>query len=717
MSVLFALVVVDPIDLVQDSGSMFDYVAFDGLKELETGSFQRGSAQFAVTTIVRDFGDDFEQGLEELADKYLDKRTLLKRMQLLHIAALAEQVNALNAKSTTRVADLIVVTNPAGLTRKDIRQILRKGARVEVVEAGFEMRALWSLGGYKSVFYLRPGMRIKQEQDLGKIWAKMRGSQCAIWGTQAAAQPKKEIDSSLRRRELRINAREDVMDSPASRKLALPPRTVSDTNPAIDLNKMPKLSTPLVDWAKDKNMRPALALMLTPQPSRYAADAAKYTDEAWFRPTSLDECTVGTLAGYAVRSRKCGLGKFVEAIPVENLLAGTPMKGVYPLPIEVAWQKETVMPSAGQLASWLYGQLELSVAKACAKAYQVERMAKVAKEQLLDVSSRPRRPRPRQGRFAHQAMVMKTHILTPRVNQTLHGWAHSVYEEGGEVLAAFQGRHSPETYALFKAEQKRSVETGFELIQLDSDGIVQNTIPFEAPDGFAKACETFYNTLLCQKVGPNATKIIFPREHYSVNRFMWFHTFASSMVIFKHMLDSRPDLEYLWLFDYDVTFTGKLSALFDKVGHDDADMLAVSWQFSNDPKTVLKREAATEDVNMWKGVASFWQPRLRKGRINAGALRLSRRMMQWSLEVAYTPLNWAIDEVFFFDTCERNKPSCKYASFQLYGFLDGSRSFYNYDSVGFEKSLQDNNGRPTYKLRHAVKLANFSASLEPWLLS
>ncbi|GBG31671.1 Hypothetical Protein FCC1311_078962 [Hondaea fermentalgiana] len=573
----------------------------------------------AVVTVLRDFGDELTSASQDLFDAYSNNRTELIRMQMLHISALAREVANLNENLGHHAADLVVISG-GGLLRKETRFVLHKGARIEIVDGGHDMRALWSLDQY------------------------------------------------------------------------------------------------------EHRMRPILALWTAPDAARFFADQAskglagdKYLR---FAPDSLDACTTRIISGYAdavsTTSGACFLQDALEKTPDAVLLAGSQDDGYYTLPVEVAWTKDAMLTDAGRLARWLYGQLEVLDAKACAKDLQVSQMSEVARNQVSETKNRPAH---RSGRYSNQALVMKTHLFTDRVNKTLHSWARSLNKEGGEVIAAVLGNgRQGRLFDQFKAEHTREDAISYSLMHVDNVGVSRHVIPYEAVDAYDQTCSTKGKEVLCDR----DTGGFNHEETGNTNRLMWLFTYANSMSIFKEMLESRPDLEYLWLVDYDVTFTGDLSILFDAVQHDDADMLAVSFHHSaSNPEDVLSAEKKKQGLSRWSKVAHFWRPNKTSHHVCTGLLRLSRRMLHWALEVAFQPLNWSVDEVFFYDVCDTFKPACKFTPFNLFDVVNprGVRTYQTAPQTDFASSLMDSKkgARARNMIWHAIKEDEVLKPVEPWL--
>ncbi|GBG30118.1 Natural resistance-associated macrophage protein 1 [Hondaea fermentalgiana] len=470
---------------------------------------------------------------------------LLKRMQSLYLHELMAQVEAYNAKAKSPVAQLIIVTSSGSLAEL-ARRALGPSVQLEITDPGFEMRALWALKTFKRVLYLRPGNRLRSDWTLAEVENALRDRNCLLRAPfTVAAQEIETKDRNLKGQVSDTIAPSTSADLFLRRRLNVPSSKITEQNHAVDIEKFPKLSVPLIDFKNDASMRPVQALWISPNESLSRNDVSRYWDENLFRPETLSECTSGIVAGYGGKMHECQLAKIIEKVPDAQLLTGTTRQGRYPLPVDIAWKGESVMQSYGKLAGLLYGQSELEDVKLCAKAFQVEKYGKLAKEQIVSRLTRPPRREPRHGRNSRQAMVMKTHSVSTRINQTLHAWARDLYQSGGEVVAAFLSKNdSKDDYHLLETEHKRGTEIGFEVIRLDSESIVNTLIPYEAQAAFAKGCETLFFGLLCQKVSPD-DKIVFHEANQNVDRLMWLHTTASSMVIFKHMLDTRPDLEYL----------------------------------------------------------------------------------------------------------------------------------------------------------------------------
>mmetsp|Transcript_10767 Transcript_10767/g.18371 ORF Transcript_10767/g.18371 Transcript_10767/m.18371 type:complete len:747 (+) Transcript_10767:158-2398(+) len=670
-----------------------------------------GLPRLAVTTIFRDINDEEEATMESLRDGASVTRPMLMRLQLLHAHALAQQVDEMNAAAGLKLAEVVVVTS-GGLLVQEMRHLIRMGIRIEIVDGGNEMKAIRSLSRYDRVLYLRPGTRIREGITLCDIWNIMKNESC-MWRESWNVKRWSKLDGPFMDH---VNGLlQPATNHARGRRLGIPSRLVTVKNPAVDINKLVNLSTPLVDWANDPRMAPVLGMFISPHKTSSERDAFAQPEVARFHPKSLDECTTFIMSGTLQNNKHCKLSSVAEVVPVKEVLRGGIAQAQYALPIEFAWRKDAELEKTGAQSLSTYRALEESDAKACAKAFQVDQMSKLARKQIKDHRPRPPRTHQRKGRFAGQVIVMKTHLFNARVNKTLHAWAKDIYEEGGEVIAAVQNTLEKKVYKSFLDEYARNTSVGYELIQLDSRGIVDNLIPFDSPNGFAKSCLRHFDPLLCKRI-TNVTDPVFNPDNRNVDRLMWFHTFASTAVIMQHLMHTRPDIENAWILDYDVVFTGPISRLIDGVSHDDADLIAPAWTFGSSPAAIVAREAKNTDVNMWKSVAQYWEPKRRLGRILAGGIRLSKRMMHWSLESAFVPMNWSIDEIFYFETCERHKPACKFSPLQLHGLVSPiGASFSNREYSMYKSELSKKPSTPTYYLQHPIKTPDIFPELEPWL--
>lgn len=499
------------------------------------------------------------------------------------------------------------------------------------------------------------------------------------------------------------------------RRQLKPVVVVGKENPPVKKSTLKDLMKPRLDWNEDPRARSVNILVLGKNPS-FKMPRRRRSDVFTFTPVSAEQCTTemfgGTSSKVIQHLEASSLRSLAYSVGMSEVLAGVISEAVYPLPVELGWQPKEVMLTTGEISVYIYDKLEVGDSQTCMQELQVAEMSELAGKQVFDViDARP----PKQGATSSNTMiVMKSHLFSDRINRTLHAWARDTHESGVEVAVAYGRKYGQAHYNKFKREvTRRTSGPGYGVWRIDNVNVAQKILPSNAVLGLEEGCKIHPIRFLCTR-NINGDYVM-KQSLLNVDSLMWLFTYAQTTAIFKHALDHRPDLEYLWLFDYDVAFTGNISNLLERTKDDDSDLLAMSFRYG-DIESIIKQEISTENVNMWWGVSRFWEADGHLGRVLAGVTRVSRRMMEWVLQVAFTPENWSVDEVFFYDTCWRNLPRCKYTPLQGLGFGDSSaKTFVPREYRGFEEKMKEYGGQPMNFLYHAVKSGTVDTKLEPWL--
>jgi len=620
----------------------------------------------------------------ETLNEILERRRNLLRLQFEHLNKLSKVANKVGMK--------LVAVSSAGLTAEERRHVrLVLGASVVESDPGFEMRTVVALRGrFSKVTFLRtgylPGEYLFKENSciaLGKY-----GFEDETTGEDAKG---------------------DNSSENASTRRGLLPFSLETQQ--IDIDQLKRAKRDILSW-KDERLRFVSALVIkadTPV-SPLTWSTGDLTEK--FGASDENQCIGGISLGFELPSIPSCVVESVDEASLSNIMGISALKGLYPLPLNFPLKSFDREDFAKGLLDDL-AIMEKTEIENCLDEINVRNMFQLGNSVIFK-DLRDKKMKLKDERFKNYYVVMKALPFNERVNRTMHAWAFSLERDLGVPFLVTKLANSNLTEFIEEAKRPRG---SFDFLFINATSMVLETLPKEAVEGAVRACENpFNNQMLCKN--PDGKGLIFNPKFRNVANLGWLWTILSTLVTLRELLEIKPELEYVWFFEADVQYSGRLSDLLLRTGDDDSDILAISWENAHKVRPESIRDIEKKRYNsqnvMWWGLLAAWQSeRTKFGHLHASSIRLSRRFIHWCLEAAFIPLDWSIDETFFWDVCTRN-PECKYTPLQFYGLGLRLNIYYVKDRQEYYNRLQSDNGAFSNELWHAIKKETVDP-LEKWL--
>eukprot|EP00924_Labyrinthula_sp_SR-Ha-C_P004747 snap_masked-scaffold_1-processed-gene-10.24-mRNA-1 protein AED:1.00 eAED:1.00 QI:0/-1/0/0/-1/1/1/0/810 len=233
---------------------------------------------------------------------------------------------------------------------------------------------------------------------------------------------------------------------------------------------------------------------------------------------------------------------------------------------------------------------------------------------MLDVTYYKPKERVETGLNASYQFFYRTHKLTHRTLKTMRHMDSSLSNIGVNFFVFFTHQAPTESEDREEADRlKLENATKFlkkhvsSFITLEQSKLI-DILPFEALKLYTIAAKVRGGLMYTRTIDGN---VYFDRSLKDYRIFWLWCQLTSAPILAQFYLEHLKNPEekkFLWLMDYDVTFTGPSDHLIKKTDHLDADLLAVSQEYFEYRMDVILRRESGDSFSgwMWWLLSDIW---------------------------------------------------------------------------------------------------------------